>query len=243
MRIPGPEMDPLLSSLMWHTSFQCEMPQVELKSARTFLAIKHSQGTKSKNVIKQSQSSLKCWCIFAPLVVKLLKMNYKCQSGGMCVHLRFYMMWYVLSCKLRWWWVVGFSPLQLDLLDLSHCTRVYVWGRRWVSSWSGLCLIWSDTHLQIPTERSLDLSWLGYWLILRRNAGTVCGASTTYLVLTSAFFFDEEAKDPMMSVCHRPTPAIGILANHTTAMVYDNVGQKAFGNFQKFKKWNAGWTS
>ncbi len=45
---------------------------------------------------------------------------------------------------------------------------------------------------------------------------TVCGASTTYLDLTSAFFFDEEAKDLMMSVCHHCTPAIGILANHAT---------------------------
>ena len=122
-------------------------------------------------------------------------------------------LWYIWSCELRWW---ACSPPQLDLLDLSHRTRVYIRGRGWVSSWSGLCLVWTDTYLQIPTERSLDLSWLRYRLNLRRNAGTVCGVSTTYLDLTSAFFFNEDVKDPMVSVCHRCTPVIGILANHTT---------------------------
>ena len=53
--------------------------------------------------------------------------------------------------------------------------------------------------------------------ILGRNAGSmVCGASTTYLDLTSAFFFDEDAKDPMVSVCHHHKPAIGILAYRAT---------------------------
>ncbi len=134
-------------------------------------------------------------------MIMSLKVNYKCQSGRMCNHVGFYVMWYVRSCKLRRW----ASPLQLDLLDLSHRTRVYVRGRCWVCSQSGLCLVWSDTCLQIPTERSLDLSWLRWWLNLHRNAGTVCGASTMYLDLTSAFFFNEEAKDPMVSVCHRRT--------------------------------------
>jgi hypothetical protein len=31
-----------------------------------------------------------------------------------------------------------------------------------------------------------------------------------------AFFFNEEAKDPMVSVCHCDTPTIGILANRAT---------------------------
>jgi hypothetical protein len=84
-----------------------------------------------------------------------LKVNYKWQSGGMCIHVGFYMMCYVWSRELRWW----ASPPQLDLLDLSHRTRVYV-QESWVSSRSGLCLLWSDTHLQIPTERSFDLSRL-----------------------------------------------------------------------------------
>ncbi len=147
------------------------------------------------------------------MMIMSLKVNYKCQSWRVCNHIGFYVMWYVRSCKLRW----CASPLQLDLLDLSHCTRVYVRGRRWVSSLSGLCLVWSDTCIQIlSTERCLDLSWLRCRLNLHMNAGTVCGASTTYLDLTSAFFFNEEAKDPMVSVCHRCTPAIGILANCAT---------------------------
>jgi hypothetical protein len=37
-----------------------------------------------------------------------------------------------------------------------------------------------------------------------------------YLDLKSAFFFDEEAKDLMVSVRHCRTPAIGILANRAT---------------------------
>ncbi len=106
-------------------------------------------------------------------------------------------MLYVRSLKLRWW----ASPPQLDLLDLSHCTRVYVRGRRWVGSRSELHLIWSDTYLRIPTERSLDLSWLRCRLNLHRNAGTVCGASTRYLDLTSAF---KQAIDPD-GVCMSPS--------------------------------------
>jgi len=38
---------PLLSSLMQWASFKCEMPRLELKSSRTFLAIKCCQRTKS----------------------------------------------------------------------------------------------------------------------------------------------------------------------------------------------------
>jgi hypothetical protein len=105
-------------------------------------------------------------------MIMSLKVNYKCKSGGMYNHVSFYVMWYVWPCKLRWW----ASP---HLLDLSHCTRVYVQGRRWVSSWSGLCLGWSDTYLQIPTKRSLDLSWLRCRVDLRRNVGTVLWWSNT----------------------------------------------------------------
>jgi hypothetical protein len=34
---------------MRQASFKCETPQLELKSLRTFLAIKHCQGTKVKS--------------------------------------------------------------------------------------------------------------------------------------------------------------------------------------------------
>ena len=57
------------------------------------------------------------------VMIMSLKVNYKCQSGGMmCIHVGFYVIWYVLSCKLRWW----ASPPQLDL---PHCIRVYIQGR------------------------------------------------------------------------------------------------------------------
>jgi hypothetical protein len=52
MRISYPKTDPLhLSSSMRWASFKCETTRLELKSSRTFLAIKHCQGTKSKKVI------------------------------------------------------------------------------------------------------------------------------------------------------------------------------------------------
>jgi hypothetical protein len=43
---------------MQQALFKCEMPQLELKSLWSFLAIKRCQGTKSKKVIKLARSSL-----------------------------------------------------------------------------------------------------------------------------------------------------------------------------------------
>ena len=43
---------------MQQALFKCEMPRLELKSSRSFLAIKRCQGTKSKKVIKLARSSL-----------------------------------------------------------------------------------------------------------------------------------------------------------------------------------------
>ncbi len=48
------------------------MPRLELKSSRTFLAIKCCQGTKSKKFLSNHEACQKSWCIDAPLVVKLL---------------------------------------------------------------------------------------------------------------------------------------------------------------------------
>ena len=53
----NPKTDPLLSSSMRQASFKCEMPRLELKSSRSFLAIKRWQGSKSQKVIKLAQSS------------------------------------------------------------------------------------------------------------------------------------------------------------------------------------------
>ena len=55
----NPKTDPILSSLMRQASFKCEPPGLELKSSRSFLAIKRCQGTTSKKVIKLARSSLK----------------------------------------------------------------------------------------------------------------------------------------------------------------------------------------
>jgi hypothetical protein len=44
---------------MRQASFTRKMPRLELKRSQTFLAIKCCQGTKSKNIIKRSRSSLK----------------------------------------------------------------------------------------------------------------------------------------------------------------------------------------
>jgi hypothetical protein len=52
MRILGPEMYPLLSSSMRQALFKVEMPRLEPpKSSRTFPAIKHCQGTRSKKLL------------------------------------------------------------------------------------------------------------------------------------------------------------------------------------------------
>ena len=54
-------MHHLLRSSMRQASFKCETPGLELKSSRSFLAIKGCQQTKSKKVIKRSRSSSKSW--------------------------------------------------------------------------------------------------------------------------------------------------------------------------------------
>ena len=59
--ISYPKTDFLLRSLMQQASFKCEAPRLELKSSRSFLAIKGCQRTKSKKVIKWSRSPLKSW--------------------------------------------------------------------------------------------------------------------------------------------------------------------------------------
>jgi len=64
-------MSPLLSLLMQQASYKCEIPQLELKSSRTFLAIKRCQGTKLDKFLNNHEARQKSWRIYAPLVVKL----------------------------------------------------------------------------------------------------------------------------------------------------------------------------
>jgi len=59
--ISYPKTDPLIRSSMRRASFKCETQWLELKSSRSFLAIKRCQRTKSKKVIKRSRRPLKSW--------------------------------------------------------------------------------------------------------------------------------------------------------------------------------------
>ncbi len=70
--ILGPEMDPLLTPSMQRASFKCEMPRLELKSWRTFLAIKRCQRTKIRKVISQHEARKKSCGRYATTAVKLL---------------------------------------------------------------------------------------------------------------------------------------------------------------------------
>ena len=49
-------------------------------------------------------------------------------------------------------------------MDLSLCTRVYIQGGRWVGHLFEFRPVRSDTSLQIPIKRSLDLFRLMWWL-------------------------------------------------------------------------------
>jgi hypothetical protein len=49
-------------------------------------------------------------------------------------------------------------------MDLSPRTRVYVRGGRWVGHRLEFRPVRSDTNLQIPIKRSLDLFWLMWWI-------------------------------------------------------------------------------
>jgi hypothetical protein len=49
-------------------------------------------------------------------------------------------------------------------VDLSLCTRVYIRGSRWVGHLFEFRPVQSDTSLQIPIKRSLDLFRLMWWI-------------------------------------------------------------------------------
>ena len=57
---------------MQQALLKCEMPRLELKSSRSFLAIKRCQWTKNKKLLSDHEARQKSWRICAPLVVKLL---------------------------------------------------------------------------------------------------------------------------------------------------------------------------
>jgi hypothetical protein len=81
VRISYPNTDPLLSSSMRQASLKCEMPRLELKSSRSFLAIKRCQQIKSKKVLLK-----KVVAYYAPIRVKLLRDHKASQKVGLCAH-------------------------------------------------------------------------------------------------------------------------------------------------------------
>ena len=104
---------------------------------------------------------MKKWCD-CNLIKKLwlknwMKIILECHQRGCCIHVGFYVIQYIRLCELRWW----ASPPQMNL---SPCTRVYIQGSFWVDKQSGFWPVQSGTCLQIPIERSLDLSQLMCWL-------------------------------------------------------------------------------
>ncbi len=86
-----------------------------------------------------------------------MKSELECWSERMCIHVGFYMIQYMRLCQVRWCSL----PPQLDL---SPCARVYVRGGRWVGHLFEFQPVRSDTNLQIPIKRSLDLFWLMCWI-------------------------------------------------------------------------------
>jgi hypothetical protein len=69
---------------MQQALFKCETTRLELKSSRSFLAIKRCQRTKSKKAIKLLRSSIYklAHMRHAPLVVKMLSLHEGRGSGG-----------------------------------------------------------------------------------------------------------------------------------------------------------------
>ena len=67
----------ILSSSMGQASYKCEMPRLELKSSRSFLAIKRCEGTKLEKLLSDHETQFISWRIYAPLVVKLLSLLFK----------------------------------------------------------------------------------------------------------------------------------------------------------------------
>ncbi len=73
VRISYPKTDPLLRSSILQASFKCETPRLELKSLRSFLAIKRCQRKKIEKLLSQHEARFLSGRISATIGVKLLK--------------------------------------------------------------------------------------------------------------------------------------------------------------------------
>ncbi len=142
----------------------------------------------------------------------------------MCIHVGFYVIWYIWLFESRWW----ASPPQMDP---SPWTRDYIQRGRWVSNQSGFWLVWPGTRLQIPTERSLDFSrlmgWLSYigmpvWYVVHQPSAWIW-----FCHLSFSLEKIRKIRYPVVSVIHRHTPVISVKANPATwqylsAIAYDS---------------------
>ncbi len=161
MRISYSKTDPILSSSMRQVLFKCETPRLELKSSRSFLAIKRCQRTKIGKVIKLARSSKKSGRISATIVVKLLK-----QGRRTHVQLR-----RLFSQYATWFWKVN-ATRQINEDFIFRIS----WDRDWIVEPSKerqrMLMqkgIWHE--LWVQEERYEVLQWmcLQWQLLLQRR--------------------------------------------------------------------------
>ena len=106
-----------------------------------------------------------------------MKNELECRSKMMCIRVGFYVNVVHVIVKKE---VSTLTPR----MDLSLRTRVYIRGSRWVGHLFEFRPVRSDTSLQIPIKRSLDLFWLMWWI--------------SYL----GFWYDSVARQPSAWICH-----------------------------------------
>jgi len=141
-------MNPLLSSLKQQASFKSETPRLELKSWRTFLAIKCCQQTKIRKVIKLAWCSKKSGRRYATIAVKLLT----------CYH---------LDGGAYYWQQLGMFGLLMNILSPCCLQRILfiVTVILFDSSSSMTWLIHDYRVVTLLVEHTIDnnLACLVYW--------------------------------------------------------------------------------
>ena len=104
-------MDPLFSPSMQQALFKCKMLQLELKSSLSFIAINIGRGQKVKKLLSDHEAQFTSWRIYAPLVVKLLRM-WDCCLTSLCVD------------------EVGVTAAMVSLISRTLCHQIitYLWA-------------------------------------------------------------------------------------------------------------------
>ncbi len=140
--------------------------------------------------------------------LKWMKNELECRSERICIHVGFYVMYYIWSREVRWW----ASPPPMDL---SPCTRVYIQGGRWVSNWSGFCpydLVLSYRFLS--KDRWIFSGWCGGYPTW--NSSMISWRVSHLLGSALCQILEKIRKILVVPVCHHRTPAIGYLANRAS---------------------------